>query len=147
MESEGISILKVFTRGDTPISLYDVSETLPIARKRSFTFIAVLAEVSINNKLLSSAYAWASCKGWGGDAQNVEKKQVLPFHSHTAPELGNILGFLPLIAPLSQLALDPCFGGSSFKDNPWSRCLNATNKISGILLIFEKVSWLGAFGF
>ena len=39
--------------------------TLPIARKRSFTFIAVLAEVSINNKLLSSAYAWASCKGWG----------------------------------------------------------------------------------
>jgi hypothetical protein len=31
--------------------------TLPIARKRSFTFIAVLAEVSINNKLLSSAYA------------------------------------------------------------------------------------------
>jgi hypothetical protein len=29
--------------------------TLPIARKRSFTFIAVFAEVSINNKLLSSA--------------------------------------------------------------------------------------------
>lgn len=57
MESEGISIPKVFTRGD--------SETLPIARKRSFTFIAVLAEVSINNKLLSSAYACASCKGWG----------------------------------------------------------------------------------
>lgn len=28
-----------------------------IARKRSFTFIAVFAEVSINNKLLSSAYA------------------------------------------------------------------------------------------
>lgn len=33
---------------------------LAIAMKMSLTFIAVLAEVSINNKLFSSAYTWAS---------------------------------------------------------------------------------------
>ena len=33
----------------------------PIAKNMSFTFIAVFADVSINNKLFSSAYAWASC--------------------------------------------------------------------------------------
>ena len=38
---------------------------LPIAKNISFTFIAVFAEVSINNKLFSSAYAWASYKTVG----------------------------------------------------------------------------------
>ena len=33
----------------------------PIARNISFTFIAVLAEVSINSRLFSSAYTCASC--------------------------------------------------------------------------------------
>ena len=32
-----------------------------IAMKISLTFMAVLADVSINNKLFSSAYTWASC--------------------------------------------------------------------------------------
>lgn len=32
----------------------------PIARKRSLTFMAVLAEVSINSRPVSSAYVWAS---------------------------------------------------------------------------------------
>lgn len=34
---------------------------LAIAMKISLTFMAVLADVSINNKLFSSAYTWASC--------------------------------------------------------------------------------------
>ena len=32
----------------------------PIARKSSFTFMAVLADVSINSRPVSSAYVWAS---------------------------------------------------------------------------------------
>lgn len=34
----------------------------PMAMKISFTFIDVFADVSINSKLLSSAYDWASCQ-------------------------------------------------------------------------------------
>ena len=37
-----------------------LSGTLPIARNNSSTFIAVFADVSINNKLFSSAYDRAS---------------------------------------------------------------------------------------
>ena len=33
-----------------------------IAMKISLTFMAVLADVSMNNKLFSSAYTWASCR-------------------------------------------------------------------------------------
>lgn len=34
----------------------------PMAMKISFTFMDVLADVSINSRLLSSAYDWASCR-------------------------------------------------------------------------------------
>lgn len=37
----------------------------PMAMKISFTFMDVLADVSINSRLLSSAYDWASCRGQG----------------------------------------------------------------------------------
>ena len=36
------------------------NENPPIAKKISFTFMAVFAEVSMNRRPLSSAYDWAS---------------------------------------------------------------------------------------
>jgi hypothetical protein len=48
---------------------------LPMAKKISFTFFAVFADVSMNRSPLSSAYACASCEHSAGTA-GVRQRQM-----------------------------------------------------------------------